>query len=211
MLYTTEWRGSVQAFLSVLCFFRGCLLPSDRPALDIPDSAKCFLDSPRQPLYVQIDDATRKKNGRCIEGVAYYCNGAGTARQEYRSLRGLNWIWATMLVPLKQWPNHHLCIPVGLQLYLKKPVDEQLKQPYYSRSALARQLVDRLARGVPGRSIIVSVDGGYATKEFLRALPDKVVVTGRFPIASKLYQLPEPPPKGKREAKPRGGRPRKAL
>ena len=52
---------------------------------------------------------------------------------------------------------------------------------------------------------MVSADGGYATKEFLRELPNNVVVTGRFPIASKLYQLPGPRPKGKRGPKLKKG------
>ena len=163
------------------------------------------LIAPNEPLYIQVDDATRKKCGRCIEGASYFRNGAGTARQEYRSLWGLNWIWVTLSVPLKHWPGYHLCIPVGLKLYLKKPVAQQLKQSYYSRSALARQLVDRLAVSLPGRSIVVSADGGYATKEFLRELPSKVVVTGRFSISSRLYQLPGPQPKGKRGPKPKKG------
>lgn len=161
--------------------------------------------APGEPLYVQIDDATRKKNGRCIEGAAYYRNGAGTARQEYRSLWGLNWIWATLSVPLKQWPGYHLCIPVGLKLYLKKPVAKELKQSYYSRSALARQIMDMIAVTLPERSLVVSADGGYATREFLRELPTNVAVTGRFPISSKLYQLPGPRPKGKRGPKPKKG------
>ena len=72
--------------------------------------------APDEVLYVQIDDGTRKKNGRCIEGAAYYRNGAGTARQEYRNLWGLNWVWATLSVPLKQWPGYRLCIPVGVKL-----------------------------------------------------------------------------------------------
>lgn len=163
------------------------------------------LIDPDEPLYVQVDDATRKKNGRCIEGASYYRNGAGTARQEYRSLWGLNWIWATLSVPLKQWPGYHLCIPVGLKLYLKEPVAQQLKQPYYSRSALARQIMDMIADTLPGRSIVVSADGGYATKEFLRELPINVAVAGRFPVSSKLYQLPGPHPKGKRGPKPKKG------
>ena len=158
-----------------------------------------------EPLCIQVDDGTRKKNGRCVEGAAYYRNGAGTARQEYRSLWGLNWIWATLSVPLKQWPGYRLCIPVGLKLYLKKPVAKDLKKPYYSRSALARQIVDLLAATLPERSIVVSADGGYATKEFLRALPENVAVTGRFPIASKLYQRPGPRPKGKRGPKSKKG------
>lgn len=147
----------------------------------------------------------RKKNGRCIEGAAYYRNGAGTARQEYRSLWGLNWVWATLSVPLKQWSGYRLCIPVGLKLYLKEPIAKQLKQPYCSRSVLARQLIDQLAATLPERSIVVSADGGYATKEFLRELPSNVVVTARFPIASKLYQRPGPRPKGKRGPKPKKG------
>ncbi len=163
------------------------------------------LIGPDEPLYVQIDDATRKKNGRCIEGASYYRNGAGTARQEYRSLWGLNWIWATLSVPLKQWPGYHLCIPIGLKLYLKKPVAQQLKQPYYSRSALARQITDMIAATLPERSLTVSADGGYATKEFLRALPGKVAVSGRFPIASKLYQRPGSRPQGKRGPNPKKG------
>ncbi len=124
--------------------------------------------------------------------------------------RGVRWIWATLSVPLKQWPGYHLCIPVGLnriaeRLYLKKPVAQQLKQPYYSRSALARQITDMIADTLPERSLVVSADGGYATKEFLRELPTNVAVTGRFPIASKLYQLPGPRPKGRRGPKPKKG------
>lgn len=163
------------------------------------------LIDPDEPLYVQVDDATRKKNGRCIEGASYYRNGAGTARQEYRSLWGLNWVWTTLSLPLKQWAGYRLCIPIGLKLYLKKPVAKELKQPYYSRSALARQIVDRLALTLPERSIIVSADGGYATKEFLRGLPGNVAVTGRFSVSSKLYQLPAARPKGKRGPKPKKG------
>lgn len=133
-----------------------------------PDPAECFraasaLIASDEALYIQVDDATRKKCGRCIEAASYYRNGAGTARQEYRSLWGLNWVWATLSVPLKQWPGYHLCIPVGLKLYLKKPVARQLKQPHYSCSALARQIVDQLAATLSERSLVVSADGGYAT------------------------------------------------
>ena len=40
-----------------------------------------------------VDDSTKKKAGRQIEGMGHYRNGAGTARQEYRTLRGLNFVW----------------------------------------------------------------------------------------------------------------------
>lgn len=166
--------------------------------------AAYYIDA-SEPLYIQVDDGTRKKNGRCIQGASYYRNGAGTARQEYRSLWGLNWVWATLSIPLKQWPGHHLCIPTGLKLYLKKPIAQQLKQSYYSRSELARQIIDRLAAALSERCFIVSADGGYATKTFLQKLPGNVVVTSRFPIASKLYHRPAPRPKNKRGPKSKKG------
>ncbi len=43
-------------------------------------------------IVLEVDDSTKKKAGRQIEGVATYRNGAGSARQEYRTLRGLNFV-----------------------------------------------------------------------------------------------------------------------
>src|SRR5512134_1055787 len=39
-------------------------------------------------LTVAFDDTTKKKAGRRIEGRGRYRNGAGSARQEYRTLQG---------------------------------------------------------------------------------------------------------------------------
>jgi hypothetical protein len=43
-----------------------------------------------EPSVIVGDDSTKKKSGAQIEGIHYYRNGAGSARQEYRTLRGLN-------------------------------------------------------------------------------------------------------------------------
>ena len=52
------------------------------------------------PIVLEVDDLTKKKVGTHIQGVARYRNGAGSARQEYRTLRGLNFVWGIMRVPL---------------------------------------------------------------------------------------------------------------
>ncbi len=41
------------------------------------------------PIMLVGDDSTKKKAGRQIEGMGHYRNGAGSARQEYRTLWGL--------------------------------------------------------------------------------------------------------------------------
>ena len=149
---------------------------------------------------LRLDDATMKKTGRHIQGAAYYRNGAGTARQEYRTLWGLNLVWAIMRIPLTMWPGHCLSLPIGLELYLKETLANQLKVPYHSRSALARRIVDHVAAALPTRAIRVATDGGYATQAFLRDLPSNVDVVGRFLLTAKLYQLPPPRVKGQRGA-----------
>ena len=151
-------------------------------------------------IAIRLDDAIMKKNGRHIQGAAHYRNGAGTARQEYRTLWGINLVWAIMRIPLPIWPGHHLSLPMGLELYLKESLATTLKVPYRSRSALARRIVDHIAAELPTRSIRVATDGGYATQTFLRDLPTNVDVVGRFLLTAKLYQPPPPRLKGQRGA-----------
>jgi hypothetical protein len=153
------------------------------------------------PIVLEVDDSTKKKAGRHIEGVAHYRNGAGSARQEYRTLRGLNFVWGIMRVPLPLWPPHSLSVPIGLSLYLKEEQAHKLKTRYRSRSALAREITDFVAAQLPERQIRVLGDGGYATKDCLRQLPATVNVVSRLLLTGKLYELP-PQPEGPRRGRP---------
>ncbi len=153
-------------------------------------------------IRISFDDTTKKKAGHHIEGLARYRNGAGSARQEYRTLRGFNFVLGIMHIPLTRWPGHSLSGPIGCELYLKAPQAQTLHVPYQSRSQLARTILDFVAAQVPGRPIRSLADGGYATKDYVRQLPKATHVVGRFPISGKLYELP-PPPTAKRRGAPR--------
>jgi hypothetical protein len=158
-----------------------------------------------EPIRIVVDDSTKKKAGRHIEGVSHYRNGAGTARQEYRTLRGLNFVWGLMRVPLPGWPGQSVSVPIGLSLYLKAEQARKLKLPYQSRSALARAIVDFVAAQLPQRQLRVLGDGGYATKECLRQLPAPVHVVGRMRITGKLHGLPPPRRAPRRGCPPKKG------
>src|SRR5436309_6314045 len=151
-------------------------------------------------IRVSFDDTTKKKAGRHIDGLARYRNGAGSARQEYRTLRGVNCVLGMMHIPLTRWPGHCLSVPVGCELSLKAPQAQQLHVPYQSRSQLARAILDFVAAQLPGRAIRSLADGGYATKDYVRQLPKAAHVVGRLPISAKLYELPPPPPPKRRGA-----------
>jgi len=117
-------------------------------------------------IAVRLDDATMQKTGRHIQGAAHSRNGAGTARQAYRTLWGITLVWAIMRLPFQRWPGHHLSGPIGLELSVKETLAATLKVPYRSRSALARRLVDQVAATRPTRAMRVATDGGYATQAF---------------------------------------------
>jgi DDE superfamily endonuclease len=151
-------------------------------------------------IQVSYDDTTKKKAGRHIEGLARYRNGAGSARQAYRTLQGLNFVLGVMHRPLTRWPGHHLSVPVGLELYLKAPQARQLNVPYRSRRQWARAILDFVAEQLPGRPIQSLADGGSATKDYVRRLPKAVHLVGRFPISAKLYEVPPPRPPKQRGA-----------
>jgi hypothetical protein len=157
------------------------------------------------PIVVQVDDSTKKKAGRQIEGVGHYRNGAGSARQEYRTLRGLNFVWAQMRVPVPGWPGKHVSVPIGLSLYLKEEQARQLGVPYQTRSALAREIVDFVAAQLPTRRIHLVGDGAYATKETLRELPATVDVTSRMLLTGKLYAPPPLRTRPRRGCPPKKG------
>jgi hypothetical protein len=141
-------------------------------------------------IVLLVDDSTKKKAGRQIEGVGHYRNGAGSARQEYRTLRGLTCVWGQMRLPVPGWPSQSVSVPIGLSLYLKAEPARKLNVPYQTRSALAREIVDFVAAQLPTRRIRVLGDGGYATKDTLQQLPATVDVVSRMLITGKLYAPP---------------------
>lgn len=157
------------------------------------------------PVELHVDDSTKKKAGRQIEGVSQYRNGAGSARQEYRTLRGLNFVWGQMRVPVPGWPGKQVSIPIGLSLYLKEEQAGKWGVPYQTRSALAREIVDCVAAQLPTRRIRVVGDGAYATKDTLRQLPATVDVVSRMLITGKLYAPPPLPTTPRRGCPPKKG------
>ena len=153
-------------------------------------------------MRVSFDDTTKKKAGHHSEGLARYRNGAGSARQAYRTRRGVTFVLGLMHMPLTRWPGHSLSVPIGCALSLKAPQAQTLHVPYQSRRQLARTILDCVAAQVPGRPIRRLAAGGYATKDDVRQLPKATHVVGRFPISGKLYELP-PPPTATRRGAPR--------
>ncbi|MEM9984885.1 MAG: transposase [Bacteroidota bacterium] len=144
---------------------------------------------PSGDLFILVDDTTRKKSGRKIQGISNYHNQAGSARQEYRVLRGLNFVYLSLRI---SWQGFSLTLPMGCDVYLKEDVAHKLGRTFHSRSALARRRLARIGSAMPTRNILLCCDGAYATKEMLRDLPEELTVVTRLLVSGAIHEPPCP-------------------
>ncbi len=153
-----------------------------------------YIDSliaPDVRIELVVDGTIRKKSGKKIDGASNYRNGAGSARQEFRVLWSINFVY--VMLQFRCMINGievKLAIPLGLRVYLKEKDATKLKRDHKTRSKLAREIIDFIANLLPHRRFLVKADGGYSTKEFLRDLPSNVDIIGRLPIDGRLFGLP---------------------
>lgn len=159
-----------------------------------------------EPIRLRVDETVCKKSGEKMGPADTYRNGAGTARQEYRTLWGICFVLAEMRVPLSGWSEDPISVPIGLEVYLKEEKAEQLGKTYVRRSRLGQRLVKRVAEEVgPERQVLSVQDGNYATQYFLQGLPENTGVVGRMPKNGALYERPDPKPEGKPGPQPEKG------
>ncbi len=187
------WRAGACAFKHFTCFYvfigGPCYDRLDWLWISVIALAERHVPE-GMAIRVRFDATTSKKTGRTIDGASAYRNGAGSARQEYRTLWGLNFVIGEMLIRLGPWPEHLVSVPIGLALYVKEDQAEALGVPYRRRSELAREMLDRLCGVVsPTRRVLSVQDGDFSTQHFLRNLPEQVDVVGRLPKNSPLYRL----------------------
>jgi len=161
---------------------------------------------PGEPIRVRVDETVCKKSGEEIEPADTYRNGAGAARQEYRTLWGICFVLGEMLIRLPAGAEEPISVPIGLEVYLKEEKADELGTKYVRRSRLGQGLVKRVAEEVgPERRVLSVQDGNYATQYFLQGLPGNAHVVGRMPKNSSLYERPGPQPEDKPGPAPKKG------
>jgi len=142
-----------------------------------------------EPVEFLIDDTLFRRRGK-VWAASWFHDGSaqGPAKTGY----GNNWVVLAVRVRLPM-VSRPVAVPVMAKLVIKGTMSA-------SRLWLARRMVTRLARELPGRQVHVTADSAYAGEE-LKALPDGVTWTTRLRSNAALYGLP-PERTGKR------GRPR---
>ncbi len=132
-----------------------------------------------EPVEVLIDDTLFRRRGKRVWAASWFHDGsaAGPAKTGF----GNNWVLLAVRVRLPMI-SRPVAVPVMAKLVIKGTMSS-------SRLWLARCLVTRLARELPGRKIHVTADSAYAGEE-LKQLPPGVTWTTRLRANALYYGLP---------------------
>jgi len=143
-----------------------------------------------EPVEVLIDDTLFRRRGKKVWAASWFHDGSaqGPAKTGY----GNNWVVLAVRVRLPM-VSRPVAVPVMAKLVIKGTASA-------SRLWLARRMVTRLARELPGRRISVTADSAYAGEE-LKQLPDGVTWTTRLRANAALHDLP--PARTGRKGRPR--------
>jgi hypothetical protein len=144
-----------------------------------------------EPAEVRIDDTLFRRRGKKVWAASWFHDGSAPAPA--KTGFGNNWVVLAVRVRLPM-VSRPVAVPVMAKLVIKGTASA-------SRLWLARRMVTRLARELPGRQIHVTADSAYAGEE-LKQLPDGVTWTTRLRSNAALHDLPP-------ERTGRKGRPRK--
>lgn len=157
-----------------------------------------------------IDDTTAGRYGRHVAHAGWYRDASATGPDHKGTVIhwAHNWIVGAVTLRLPRRPLIRWVLPVIFALY-RKPSDCGRKHPFHTRQELAGQLVQNVGKTLSQVHWRISADGQYATKDFVRALPENVSLVSRIRRDAALYDVPTLPKKRKRGKNKRGRHPRK--
>src|SRR6266567_9348132 len=132
-----------------------------------------------EPVEVLVDDTLFRRRGKRVWAASWFHDGSaqGPAKTGY----GNNWVVLAVRVRLPM-VSRPVAVPAMAKLVIKGTSSA-------SRLWLARRMVTRLARELPGRQVHVTADSAYAGEE-LKELPDGVTWTTRLRSNAALHGLP---------------------
>ena len=157
------------------------------------------------PVLLGLDDTIERRRGAKINAKGIYRDPVRSSHSHFVKASGLRWLSLMLLAPIP-WAKRVWALPFLTILAPSERYYEKRKRAHKKLTDWARQVLLQVRRWLPGRKLVVVMDGGYAAIDFLwqvAKLAKPISLIARFRLDAALY---EPAP----ERKPRKkGRPRK--
>jgi len=167
--------------------------------------AKKLLD-PNDVIRIAVDDTAAAKTGGKIHGAGMVFDNRPAARKGWNLRWGHTWVWLTVRLRVRLWPDHTFALPVQAERYRSQKECQKTGRPFLTKPQLALKMIQKVVSWFPGRRFLLDVDGGYASGELMQGLPENVQVVGRLRHDAALYALPPPKRSGRGRPAQRGRR-----
>jgi hypothetical protein len=175
---------------------------------------------PAAPIRIVVDDTLERREGPKIPYKGLFRDPVRSTANRKVFSWGIRWLCLGLLVPLpwsqRQWALPFLAVPL-----LAAHTAQQRRTRQTTRIPWTRWLVRHVGRwcreAAPEREILFVGDGDFAAVALVHTVqqagspglaagtPHRVQLVARLRLDARLYEDPEPQPKGKRGRKPKKG------
>jgi len=155
------------------------------------------------PVILAVDDTIERRGGRCISAKGCYRDPVRSSQKHTVFCFGLKWVVMAVLIPVP-WSERVWALP--FLTALSRPEGKGPRPRHKTSIDWARQMVGQVRRWLPGRELVLIVDGGFAAVALAGScLSRSVTMVCRLRLDAALYHPPGPQPRSKRGPKPKKG------
>jgi hypothetical protein len=164
---------------------------------------------PGATIVLGADDTVERRSGRKIRAKGCYRDAVRSTKKHVIRCVGLKWVAMMLLVPVP-WSRRVWALPFLTALCW--PERPRGRQRHKTSVDWVRQMMKQVRRWLPGRRLVLVVDGGFAAVSLaLACVNNKVVMVSRLRWDAALYHPPGLQPPGKRGPKPAKGQRQRRL
>jgi DDE superfamily endonuclease len=168
-----------------------------------------LLVSPGATIVLGADDTVERRAGRQIRAKGCYRDAVRSTKKHVIRCFGLKWVSMMLLVPVP-WSRRVWALPFLTALCW--PAEQSTRRRHKTSVDWVRQMMKQVRRWLPGRQLVLVVDGGFAAVSLaLACVKHHVTMVSRLRWDAALYHPPAPQPPGKRGPKPAKGPRQRSL
>ncbi len=151
-----------------------------------------------------LDDTIERRRGAQIKAKGIYRDPVRSSHSHFVKASGLRWLSLMLLAPIP-WARRVWALPFLTVLAPSERYYEKRKRAHKKLTDWARQALLQARRWLPGRKLVVVMDGGYAAIDFLwkvAKLAHPITLITRFRLDAALY-APAPQRQPGKKGRPR--------
>jgi hypothetical protein len=150
-----------------------------------------LLVPPGVTIVLGADDTVERRRGRKIGAKGCCREAVRSSKSHVIRCVGLTWVSMMLLVP-GPWSRRVWALPFLTALWW--PAEQSPRRRHKTRVDWGRQMMKHVRRWLPGRYLVLVIDGGFAAvARALACVSSKVVRVSRLRWDAALYHPPGPP------------------